>query len=98
MSVRRHFLVPRFTSARLTRAYQFLPATRIGQQWISQVTGSTYFSDQLENFLKKFAPSDLENIAPEEQAYNSKYIPQQNVAVSYVNSESNGFHDSISTS
>jgi hypothetical protein len=61
----------------------FLPATRIGQEWISHVTGSTYFSDQLQDFLNKFTPSDLENIAPDER-YNESYLPPQETAVLFV--------------
>lgn len=35
----------------------------------------------------KFTPSDLENIAPGDQGYDSKYVPEANLAISYVNSK-----------
>lgn len=65
-----------------------LPATRRGQEYITYVTGSSYFTDQFNLFLNNAAPAGLDLGDTASQVYNPEFLPSKSVAHTYVTGKS----------
>ncbi|EUC26982.1 hypothetical protein COCCADRAFT_10277 [Bipolaris zeicola 26-R-13] len=66
----------------LIRRLKSIPGTELGRKFISDVTGSTYFSDHITAFLENWSPS-TPNIS-EHSTYDKSRLPSYEVAQSWI--------------
>lgn len=60
----------------------FIPATRLGQEWITRVTGSSYFSNQLQTFLREWTP--VNSASDMHVSYDYTAMPSYESALNFV--------------
>ncbi|KAF7555019.1 hypothetical protein G7Z17_g2514 [Cylindrodendrum hubeiense] len=60
----------------------FIPATRLGQEWITRVTGSSYFSTQLQTFLREWTP--INSALDLHLSYDYTVMPSYETALDFV--------------